>query len=100
MKKTGTEDRYPYEKAAGMLKVIAHPVRLNILTLLKDGERNVTEIQTAMCAKQSITSQQLKAMADKGILRRRKKANMVYYSITKKEVFKILGCMERCCGKG
>jgi ArsR family transcriptional regulator, virulence genes transcriptional regulator len=100
MKKTtllGKE--YPYDKAAGMLKAIAHPARLCILAFLKGGEKNVSEIQAAMDAKQSITSQQLMAMAGKGILRRRKKANMVYYSIGKKDVFKVLACIKDCCGK-
>ncbi len=97
MKKTAQANKYPYEKAAGMLKAIAHPVRLGILTFLKDGEKNVTEIQEAMDAKQSITSQQLMAMAGKGVLRRRKKANKVYYSIGKRDVLKILTCMKDCC---
>ncbi|MBU1084496.1 MAG: metalloregulator ArsR/SmtB family transcription factor [Candidatus Omnitrophica bacterium] len=91
--------KYPYKEAAGMLKIIAHPVRLNIITLLDRKRMSVNEICAAAGAKQSITSQHLNAMADKGILRREREENRVYYSIKKKEVFNILKCIKGCCNK-
>ncbi|MDP8258527.1 MAG: metalloregulator ArsR/SmtB family transcription factor [Candidatus Aadella gelida] len=90
---------FPYKEAAGILRIIAHPVRLNIITLLEKKRMNVFQIQEAAGVKQSITSQHLKAMADKGILMREKEENRVFYSIKKKEVFRILACIKGCCGR-
>jgi DNA-binding transcriptional ArsR family regulator len=93
------KDTFPYEEAAGMLKVIAHPVRLAIIRLLKSSRMNVNHIQSGIGLKQSITSQHLNIMAGKGILRREKQGNEVFYSINMKEVFKLMACIEGCCEK-
>ena len=92
-------DKYPFDEAAGILKVVAHPVRIHVVSLLEAGPRNVREIQRALGLKQSITSQHLSAMANRGILKREKKANQVFYSIKKREVLKLLSCIKGCCGK-
>jgi len=90
--------KYPFEEAAAVLKIIAHPVRLSIITLLEGGKMSVREVQAATGAKQSITSQHLNSMASKGILGREREGNAVYYYIKKKEVLKILSCIKGCCG--
>ena len=91
------KNTYPYEEAAGMLKVIAHPVRMSIIALLEERRMNVMDIQSELGLKQSITSQHLSAMANEGILRREKESNQVFYSIKKKEVMKLLSCIKGCC---
>ncbi|MFH1837319.1 MAG: metalloregulator ArsR/SmtB family transcription factor [Candidatus Omnitrophota bacterium] len=88
---------YPFTEAADMLKIIAHPVRLNIITLLGKARMNVGEVQKRTGVKQSIASQHLNAMANKGILTREKEENRVYYSIRKSEVFDLLRCIKGCC---
>ncbi len=101
MKKRRVADRvgYPFDQAAGMLKVIAHPVRLSIIALLEEGAMKAGDVQLAAGAKQSVTSQHLNAMAAKGLLGRERKGNEVYYYIKKKEVLKILSCIKGCCNK-
>ncbi len=48
------------EKAANMLKAIAHPVRISIVGCLDDGEkRTVTEIHTKLGIEQSTASHHL-----------------------------------------
>ncbi len=87
-----------FEKAAGMLKVIAHPVRLDILTLLVDNdEMNVKSIQKAVSSKQATTSQNLSLLSGKGILARRREGNEVYYSIGNKNIINLLSCIKGCC---
>lgn len=90
---------YPYERAAEMMKVIAHPVRLRLITLLEKRRRNVRQLQEAAGAKQSVTSQHLNAMARAGVLGRERQGSEVFYYIRKKEVSKILSCIRNCCGK-
>ncbi|MBD3296761.1 MAG: metalloregulator ArsR/SmtB family transcription factor [Candidatus Omnitrophica bacterium] len=91
--------KYPYERASGMMKVIAHPVRLRLITLLEKGRMNVRQLQEAAGVKQSSTSQHLNTMARAGVLDRERQGNEVFYYIKKKEVFKILSCIRNCCGK-
>ena len=88
---------YPFEQAAGILKMVAHPVRLSVIALLETGRLRVGDIQVAIGAKQSVTSQHLNAMESKGILGRERCGNEVFYYIKKKEVLKILSCIKNCC---
>ena len=53
-------DPQTLEKAAGMLKALAHPVRISIIGCLKDGsKRTVTEIHTKLGIEQSTASHHL-----------------------------------------
>jgi DNA-binding transcriptional ArsR family regulator len=91
------KEEYPFEKVAGVMKVIAHPERLRIVCHLEEKRMNVKELQEKTGLKQSITSQHLTSMANKGILAREREGNEVFYSIKKKDVFKLLSCMKGCC---
>jgi len=80
------------ERAARILKVIAHPVRLQIVELLQTKEMCVSDIVEALTSKQAITSQQLNMMKDKGVLSCRHEGTRVYYRIENKNVIKLLHC--------
>ena len=55
------------ESAANMLKAIAHPMRIAILSFLEDGKRlSVTEIYEKLQIEQSTTSHHLGILKDKG----------------------------------
>jgi len=69
------------EKMAETLKAIAHPVRLQIVSILMNGERSVGELVRALGTKQSLTSQQLSILKSRGVLRSRRNGNVVYYSL-------------------
>jgi ArsR family transcriptional regulator len=85
-------------EAAKMLRVIAHPVRLEIIRLLHEqGEINVGRIQAALSLTQSMTSQHLTALRNVGIVYDRKESNVKYYGIKNKEVLKLLSCLQNCC---
>jgi len=85
------------EHIAEVLKATAHPVRLQIVEMLEKGERCVSEIVKAVGGKQSITSQQLNMMKDKGVLACRKDGAKVYYRIENKNVIRLLHCMYEHC---
>lgn len=89
--------KYPFEEAAGVLKVVAHPVRLFIIGLLEKKSMKVGDIQAEVGAKQSVTSQHLNIMASRGILGRERKGNEVFYYIMKKEVLNLMSCIKGCC---
>jgi DNA-binding transcriptional ArsR family regulator len=85
------------ESVAEILKAVAHPVRLQIIELLENNEKCVGDIMEALGIKQSITSQQLNMMKDKGVLSCRRDGAKVYYRIENKSVIKLLHCIYDHC---
>jgi DNA-binding transcriptional ArsR family regulator len=88
------------QRAAIVLKAVAHPVRLRIIELLKGGEKCVGDIFAALEIKQSITSQHLNMMRDKQVLTCRREGAKVYYRIQNPNVIKLLQCMQEICNNG
>lgn len=62
------------------LKAIAHPLRFQVLEVLRQGELNVGEIETASGIGQPTLSQQLGVLRKAGLVDTRKEAKLVYYS--------------------
>jgi len=85
------------EHVAEVLRAVAHPARLQIVELLVPGEMCVGDIVQAVGEKQSITSQQLNMMKDKGVLGSRRDGTKVYYHIENKNVIKLLNCVYNHC---
>ena len=69
------------EKMAETLKAIAHPVRLQIVNILMNGERSVGDLVKTLGTKQSLTSQQLSILKSRGVLKSRRNGNVVFYSL-------------------
>lgn len=69
------------ERMAETLKAIAHPVRLQIVNILMNGERSVGELVKTLGTKQSLTSQQLSILKSRGVLKSRRNGNVVFYSL-------------------
>ena len=69
------------EKMAETLKAIAHPVRLQIVNILMNGERSVGELVRTLGTKQSLTSQQLSILKSRGVLKSRRNGNVVFYTL-------------------
>ena len=78
------------EKKAEILKAIAQPTRLKILELLKDGERCVCDIYTALGHEQPTISKHLSFMKRAGILSCRKEGLRITYWIKAPEVLEII----------
>jgi len=84
------------QRAADILKTVAHPTRLRIAELLQDREMTVGQIQESLGTSQSLTSHQLSLMKDRGILKSRKAGKSVYYGVDSLEVIKVLHCLKKC----
>ena len=87
------------EHVAIVLKALAHPVRLQIVDALESGEKCVSDIVDAVGGKQSITSQQLNMMKDKGVLSCRRDGSRVFYKIENQNVIRLLSCIYNHCDK-
>ncbi len=81
------------EKAAELLKAVAHPVRLLVIRMLRDGERSVSDLYQTIGTSQSYMSQQLNLMKAKGVLTSRRNGNQVLYSLTNPKVVEIVHCV-------
>ena len=69
-------------EAARLLKALANERRLQILCLLAGGERTVGEINTMLDLSQSALSQHLAVLREEGLVRTRREAQMIHYSLT------------------
>ena len=82
------------EKAAYVLKAVAHPTRINIIDLLdQQAELSVTALSELLDCEQSLLSHHLTNMRDKGILAVRREGKNMFYSLTNKTITKIISCI-------
>ena len=77
-------------QAVKCLKALAHPTRLGILCLLREGEMTVHDLQTHLECTQSNISQHLGVMRERDILTTRKVSNQVFYGVKNVEMYKLL----------
>lgn len=79
-----------YTVEAGLLGALAHPTRLQILDLLRDGETCVCHIQAALRQRQAYVSQHLMALRQAGLVTCRKEGLRVFYRLSDPRVFAVL----------
>ncbi|NJN77941.1 MAG: helix-turn-helix transcriptional regulator [Saprospiraceae bacterium] len=84
---------------AKILKIVSHPVRLEILEILEAEEPlTVSEIRERINSEieQSMLSHHLIKMKDNGILTSYKQGKNSYYSLTDKTMMNIFDCIGIC----
>jgi DNA-binding transcriptional ArsR family regulator len=85
------------ERAANMLKAIAHPMRIAILSYLEEGTRlTVTEIHELLNLEQSTTSHHLGILKDKGVLASKREGKNTFYFLKENNLSKIVDCVSKC----
>ncbi len=85
------------EAAANMLRAIAHPMRIAILSFLENDEKlTVTEIHERLGIEQSTTSHHLGILKDKGVLVSERKGKNTYYSLKHSSLSHIVNCVSKC----
>ncbi len=89
-------DEATLERAARMIKVLGHPLRLRILEALERGELNVAELQEATGASQALVSQQLGILRAHGVVEPRRDGPRVFYRVIEPKVARILDCIREC----
>lgn len=88
-----------YEQSAQLMKTLAHPVRLAILDLLRDGEACVCHLEAALDQRQAYISQQLSLLRDAGLVEDRREGWRIYYHVTRPQVFEIMDVVRRLTGE-
>ena len=84
-------------KIARVLKVISHPVRLEVLELLlAKGELTVNTIKNQLDIEQSLLSHHLTKMKDRGVVASSRQGKNIFYRVALEEIATIFNCMRHC----
>lgn len=83
------------EEATTLLTAMANPKRLLLLCELLDGEKNVTELSEKIGLAQSPLSQHLSKLRAWNLVKTRRDAQQVYYTIASNEVRQVLETLYR-----
>jgi DNA-binding transcriptional ArsR family regulator len=78
---------------ANALKAMANPLRWRIICALGSEELSVGDIMKKIGTSQSNTSQHLDLLRSKNIIKSRKDANKVYYSISNNQLLALIANM-------
>ena len=85
------------ESVSNMLKAIAHPMRIAILSLLeKEPQMTVSDIHSKLGIEQASTSHHLGILKDKGILISKRVGKYSYYSLKHQNFAKVIDCVDNC----
>ncbi len=79
-----------YRVKAEFFKVLAHPARIRVLEVLREGERSVGELVPEVGIESSHLSQQLGIMRRANLVQARKEGSTVIYSVGNPELFELL----------
>ncbi len=84
--KSRSSDRFK----AKVFDALSDPVRLEIIELLRKGEKCVCEIIPRVNLIQSLVSRHLKILRDCGLVKDRKEGNRRLYSVTNNAIFQVV----------
>ncbi|MFC4302287.1 ArsR/SmtB family transcription factor [Cohnella boryungensis] len=80
---------------AEFFKALAHPLRIRILEVLSEGDRNVNEIQALLGLEGSAVSQQLAVLRAKNVVSGTKDGTSVIYSLRDPQIRELLEVARR-----
>lgn len=79
-------DRSIYKLHAEICKTFSNPKRLEIIDLLRDGEKSVNELAESMGFSQANISQHLTILRQRRIVDTRREGVNIYYNITDQRI--------------
>jgi DNA-binding transcriptional ArsR family regulator len=88
---TKTENQYRFKST--VFHALADPIRLEIVSYLRDGEKCVCEIVPHLNLIQPLVSRHLKTLKDVGIVRCRKDGTKRMYSIVDTKIYKVIDAL-------
>jgi DNA-binding transcriptional ArsR family regulator len=82
---------------ASVFRALAHPTRIAILEILRDGELSAGALLDRLRIEQANLSQHLAILRAKQIVVNRKEGNQVFYSLRNPVLIEVLDIMRRYC---
>ena len=81
-----TKAKERFQIQAEFCKAMAHPVRLEVIDLLKHGDATVTELADAVEVSQANLSQHLAVLRARGVVRAVRCGNSIVYSLANRKI--------------
>ncbi|MGD0078187.1 MAG: metalloregulator ArsR/SmtB family transcription factor [Sedimentisphaerales bacterium] len=88
-----SKKRLLFEKQARIVQAIGHPLRLEIIDFLKNGEQCVCDIAGHVGSERSNVSKHLSIMVNAGVLEHRKDGLKVIYKLKCRCILSFFSCM-------
>jgi DNA-binding transcriptional ArsR family regulator len=82
---------------ASIFQALAHPTRIAILEVLRNGELSARVLQERLGVEQANLSQHLGILRSRRIVANRKEGNQVFYSLQSEVLVEVLDIMRRYC---
>ncbi|MEK6692040.1 MAG: metalloregulator ArsR/SmtB family transcription factor [Nitrospirota bacterium] len=86
-------NKWIYELHARICNIFSNPKRLEVIDLLRNGEKSVNELSSLMNIPQTNLSQHLSLMRQRGMLETRRDGVNIYYSIANPKAIKAFDIM-------
>ena len=86
------------DHAVRAFHALSDATRLQLLSLLRGGERCVCELIEALDAGQSRLSFHLGVLKEAGLVEDRKEGRWVYYRLNQEQLERLAGVLTDCCG--
>jgi ArsR family transcriptional regulator len=86
------------ERMAALLKAVAHPIRLKLLSALRDGEANVTDLTARVGSPQAVVSGQLAILRMNGLVHARRERGFVWYRVDADRLGEVFRCFAEHAG--
>jgi DNA-binding transcriptional ArsR family regulator len=83
------------EFKASIFQALAHPTRIAVLELLREGEVSARVLQDRLGVEQANLSQHLAILRSRRIVTSRKEGNQVFYSLQSRVLVEVLDIMRR-----
>ena len=84
-----------YQAKAEFFKVLGHPARIQVLEVLRGGERSVSSLVSEIGIESSHLSQQLGVMRRANIVQTRKEGSTVFYSVMDRNLYDLFDVARR-----
>ena len=82
--------------AAAKMKAIGHPLRLQIVAILSEGDAHVNALAEELGVPQSAVSQHLRILRLEGLVEVARRDGFAFYSLLEPQIHTLLGCLESC----
>lgn len=83
------------KRASEFLKAVANENRLVILCALAQGEKNVSELEEILGIRQPTLSQQLARLRREDLVKTRRDAKQIFYSLASEEAEELIGLLHK-----
>ncbi|HEY3344330.1 MAG TPA: metalloregulator ArsR/SmtB family transcription factor [Anaerolineaceae bacterium] len=88
-----------YDAQAQLFKVLTHPARLAILSILRDGEHCVCHMEAHLGFRQAYISQQLAVLREAGLIQDRRDGWNIFYRVADPQIYTILDAVQTMLGE-